>query len=580
MKKKTRVLSAILAACMLAAAATSCSSSGNESSSADPAPAAPDAPSAADNNEAAAQTPPESTGGPSSQYFNADGSMILPLVQEETRFRVLWNKQPNDKGTMADKVILNQAYEATGITWDVEEVSEQGWDEKVSVVFASNDLPDLFCGKIDNLINFTDQCLDVTDMLPEYAPYMADFYFNQYPAIFGAEAFEGRMYSMPQVRVNNICYGGGWEINTRWLKNVGMELPETIDDLYEVLKAFRDQDANGNGDPNDEIPYSFVKIDANNKVGERGVTQWMNAFGMINDGANKAEHYIMAEDGKIIFTPLDQRFYDMLVYLNKLYSENLIDKDSFVQEVTDQYAKATSDKIGFATCGGLITELWGETVSDDIEYILPPKSQYDRALKQSDPPAELNLHVYTITTACEQPELLLLFQEYCNTGFDNRVLSLFGPEGGAWLWNDEGKMVNNSDFTDKPYATVAQARATLAPNYRMASIMEEGDEGKREYVGFSLKYNQSHKDFYGVAGGAAYGECFPLGNDTAENTAERSEMFAEISTYLQNFIAESIMNGIDEAKWEAHKTNCQKLNVEGFVANYQALYDSLMSLRG
>lgn len=528
---------------------------------------------------ALAETPAASAAAPDSKYFDANGNMILPLVDEPVTFRVMWCKQAQDKGGIDDKAILTQAFKDTNIRWEIEEVPEQAWAEKVAVVFASNDLPDLFCGRIDNLINFTDQCVDVTDLLPQYAPYMADFYFNKYPAIYGAEAFEGRMYSMPQVRVNNIRYFGGWEINTAWLKRVGMEIPQTLDEFYQVLNAFKEQDANGNGDPNDEIPYSFVKLSKVNGVGERNALHWMNAFGMINDGANQSEHYIMVEDGEVIFTPVDQRFRAMLEYLNKLYSEGLVDKDSFVQEVTDQYAKASGDKVGFATCGGLITELWGETVSKDIEYMLPPLSEYGRALKQNDPPAELNLHVYTITKACEHPELLLLFQEYCNRTFENRVLSLFGPEGGAWVWNEDKQMVNNSDFTGKPYSTVQQARATLAPNYRMASIMEEGDEGRRKYTGLSLKYNESHKVFYGPEGGAAYDECFPLGNDTAENTALRAEMFAEIDPYIQNFVADCIMNGLDDAKWSQHLATCEKLNIGDFVAGYQDLYDRLTSLK-
>lgn len=512
---------------------------------------------------------------PDEQYFDGDGNMILPLVQEPVTFRVMWSKQAQDKGGISDKPVLAQAFAATGVNWDVEEVSETGWAEKVSVVFASNDLPDLFCGKIDNLINFTDQCVDVTDMLPRYAPYMYDFYFNQYPAIVNAEAFSGRLYSMPQVRVNNINYFGGWDINGAWLERVGMEIPETLDEFLGVMRAFKEQDANGNGDPNDEIPMSFVKMNKQNGVGERGVLQWMNAFGMVNDGANKAEHYIMVEDGKVIFTPVDVRFRAMLQYLHTLYAEDLIDKDCFVQEVTDQYAKASNNQIGFATCGGLITELWGETVSPDMRYMLPPLSEYGRALMQNDPPAELTLHAYTITKACQNPELLLMFQEYCNSSFENRVLSLFGPEGGAWVWNEDKQMVNNSNFEGKPYSTVQQARASLAPNYRMASIMEAGDEGRRKYTGFSLMYNESHKVFYGPEGGAAYDECFPLGNDTLESTTERAEMFAEIDPYIQNFVADSIMNGIDDAKWDGHVATCAKLNIGQFVAGYQELYDRL-----
>ena len=45
-------------------------------------------------------------------------------------------------------------------------------------------------------------------------------------------------------------------INKAWLDRLGLEMPTTVDEWYEVLKAFKEQDANGNGDPNDEIPLT------------------------------------------------------------------------------------------------------------------------------------------------------------------------------------------------------------------------------------------------------------------------------------------------------------------------------------
>ena len=35
-----------------------------------------------------------------------------------------------------------------------------------------------------------------------------------------------------------------------------MGVPQTTDELFDVLTAFKEQDANGNGDPNDEIPLA------------------------------------------------------------------------------------------------------------------------------------------------------------------------------------------------------------------------------------------------------------------------------------------------------------------------------------
>lgn len=512
---------------------------------------------------------------PDPKYFDNEGNMILPLVDEETTFRVLWRKQTADVGTIEDKVILKKAMEATGIKLEIEEVSEAGWNEKLAVVFASGDLPDLICGKIPNLINFTDQCVDVTDLLPVYAPFMANFYYNMYPAVAKSEAFEGRMYSMPQVRINNLYYFNGWEINRAWLDNLGLEAPSTTEELYTVLKAFKEQDANKNGDPNDEIPFTFVGVqDPNNP--ETGLLVMMNMFGMVNDGVNNVEQYIMVEDGKVIFTPADRRFYDMLVYLNKLYKEGLIDPDGFVQTINDAYAKASADRVGFRTCGGLITEGWGPDVANNVEYILPPASEHGARIRRSDPPAEMNLHTYTITSACKNPELLVLFAEYCNSTAENRWLSLFGPEGGAWVYNEDGKIINQTDFTGKPYVNVQQARATLAPNYRFPTIILEEEEGQRLYTGGSLYYNTMHKTIYGPEGGVSYEETFPSGNDTALNAEERNELFTEINNYIQTFVAGAVMNGIDDAAWEQHLKALRVLDIDGYVEGFQELYETLM----
>ena len=45
-------------------------------------------------------------------------------------------------------------------------------------------------------------------------------------------------------------------INQTWLDNLGLEMPTTPEELYTVLKAFKEQDANGNGDPGDvDVEY-------------------------------------------------------------------------------------------------------------------------------------------------------------------------------------------------------------------------------------------------------------------------------------------------------------------------------------
>lgn len=48
-------------------------------------------------------------------------------------------------------------------------------------------------------------------------------------------------------------------INKAWLDQLGLEVPTTTEELYELLCAFRDNDMNGNGDTTDEIPLELCK---------------------------------------------------------------------------------------------------------------------------------------------------------------------------------------------------------------------------------------------------------------------------------------------------------------------------------
>lgn len=70
-----------------------------------------------------------------------------------------------------------------------------------------------------------------------------------------ATSLSGAWYAMPQYFTANAIDDLENEmfINTTWLKKLGLEAPETVDELYDVLCAFRDEDPNGNG-RDDEIP--------------------------------------------------------------------------------------------------------------------------------------------------------------------------------------------------------------------------------------------------------------------------------------------------------------------------------------
>ena len=137
----------------------------------------------------------------------------------------------------------------------------------------------------------------------------------------------------------------GYAIRKDWLDRLGLEVPTIIDELYTVLKAFKEQDANGNGDPNDEIPFTScnwwltvhpgmdtlaaafsMKVNnmyRNPQTGE--VTYWTE----YNDGAN---------------------FKSYVETMRNWYAEGLIDEEFVSQKYDACAAKITGDRAGMFFC--------------------------------------------------------------------------------------------------------------------------------------------------------------------------------------------------------------------------------------
>jgi putative aldouronate transport system substrate-binding protein len=175
--------------------------------------------------------------------------------------------------------------ETTNVDLKFETVPLEGRAEKLSLVLASGTYPDVFMsvGMSSAMISkfgVQEQLfMPLNDLIDKYAPNTLKV-FEQYPGSKGLlTQLDGNIYSLPSV---NECYhctvANKFFMNMDWLKAVGMEKPTTLDELYDVLVAFRDKDPNGNGQA-DEIPLAGAYLDGWNTRTERFI---MNAFTYYN----------------------------------------------------------------------------------------------------------------------------------------------------------------------------------------------------------------------------------------------------------------------------------------------------------
>ena len=150
---------------------------------------------------------------------------------------------------------------------------------------------------------------------------------------------DGHIYAIPYV-CDDTKVGYSPYINGRWLKNVRMDIPTTTEEFEAVLKAFKEQDANGNGDPNDEIPFS---ADPNNKHIE-SMTGWF--------GLPMGKSGIGILDDEVVFAGASSTYREFLSWFNSLYEQGLIDLEIFTQDSSTWEGKGNRDLYGVSIAYG------------------------------------------------------------------------------------------------------------------------------------------------------------------------------------------------------------------------------------
>ncbi len=196
-----------------------------------------------------------------------------------------------------------------------------------------DELPDVVWG-FQDMSNYTLGDLGEDGYVLDLTPYLTEEYFpNYFEALAdvpendkktatekGVNPDDDGYYGMPLIALEHVDnLGNMMFINKEWLEKLELEVPTTVEELYTVLKAFKNGDPNGNGKA-DEIPM------LGNGSSGGGLTQYlMNAY-IYWDAANI---YNVTDEGAI-YSPIVQDAYrEGLKYINKLYEEGLIGEMSY-----------------------------------------------------------------------------------------------------------------------------------------------------------------------------------------------------------------------------------------------------------
>ena len=220
--------------------------------------------------------------------------------------------------------------EATGvhIKWELYTLNEM--KDKLGITLAGGDpsvLPDAFfrCNITDTQLKKygpEGMFLDISKLVREYAPNLCQKMddMNAWGSMLDPET--GALYATPTLKDSiSSRILPNFYFNKHMMENVGWTTgaPKTTDELYDLLVLIRDNDANGNGDPGDEVGITSNSL-------TRIMNLFSGAFGINNRGREDlCVDADPADETKVRYVYTTEEYRKMLSYLNKLYTNNLID---------------------------------------------------------------------------------------------------------------------------------------------------------------------------------------------------------------------------------------------------------------
>lgn len=374
---------------------------------------------------------------------------------------------------------------------------------------------------------------------------------------------------------NNMTKYRAW-INTVWLDNLGLEMPTTTDELFDVLMAFKTEDANGNGDPNDEIPM----LGATNSWSADPTVYLTNAF-VYHDG-DAGSGQLLLNDGVISAMYTQPEYKEALKFINKLVANGLLAPETWTIS-EGQYREYLSTEI--PTVGVLFyTHLGFVGPTDEnkneyqyMPYLTGPEGKQYVSYQPYNVAANIK---FFVPASAEDPQKSFDFIDALFTE-EAYIRARFGVEDVHYEKVDDAEVLEILK-SNHPYAILENDQGWGETNnmswqdnmgcYTGASWMCQWNGDPNYYF---YKRVVAVDDMMSKV--PAVGEYVPALTYDEEETEIVNDLKPDIETYRSEMSTRFILGELDiDAEWDEYvNTLVNDLKLEEYLAAQQSAYDRM-----
>jgi putative aldouronate transport system substrate-binding protein len=273
------------------------------------------------NDKEAASSSVSSSASPSATAGASTGAATEEIGNVSMMNIYYSNTAPDDNGA-----IIKAVEEISKTNLNITYVPSNVYPEKFNVTMSSGEMPQVIM--VEDPFNPAALNAIRSGMFWDITPYLGEFpnlaKFNE--QVMKNLEIDGKTYVIPRPRP---FVRPGLVIRKDWLEKVGLELPKTIDEFYTMIKAFKENDPDGNG-----------KADTYGLMTYEGLipTDIYSWFGAPNNWK--------VEDGKFIKDFETAEYKEGLKFVRKLYSEGLINSNFPVVVRNEARKDLYNNKVG------------------------------------------------------------------------------------------------------------------------------------------------------------------------------------------------------------------------------------------
>lgn len=393
---------------------------------------------------------------------------------------------------------------------------------------------------------------------------------------------DGEIYT---VGFYNQSYGNEYPAKTfiykPWLDELGMDMPKTTEDFYNILKAVSETDLNGNG-KNDEIPFVGATQSANYA---KYLQFLLNAFVYAGD---KEDVYKHVENGVVSSVVTTEEFKEGLKYVRQLFQEGLILNESLTM-IEDQYKALmnTDEHTVFAITYTTPSTFNNGDISSEfiaIEPLAGPEGVQYATYWQSAVE-----HRMVITANCKNPEAAFKLGDLMSSEYIG-ITQRWGEQGKDWDYAAEAKDAQNWEApyenfdlyiiayddngfwrgTEPTDACWIQAGVAV----RQYAIANGVGVPAGSVSSYTQHVNESNSLYQ--KGGYAPAEFIPVLNYSEDEAVVVGETQSALKSYIAEYIGAVMMGTKNlEGDWDTFQAELEKIGLSDYLAAVQSAYDRM-----